>query len=257
MESNYYKEYFLLEKTHWWFQARLHILSSQIKKRIVKSNKPLKILNVGVASGATTLMLEKFGEVTSVEYDKECCLFLQNELNIEVVNASLTELPFENDTFDLVCAFDVVEHIENDKLAVQEIKRVLKPNGNYAITVPAYNFLWSKHDEINHHFRRYTTNSLKRIVDDAKLKTTYYTYFNFYFFLPILLVRGVSNLLQNVRENKIENNNTGSDFEKVNGSSLLNRILYKIFKSENFLLSKGVRFPFGVSMLFIGEKNNK
>lgn len=253
MESNYYKEYYLFEKLHWWFKARAHILYSQIKKRVLIDNqKKYKILNVGVATGATSIMLEQFGEVISVEYDKDCCLFLQNELKMDIVNASLTDLPFENNSFDIVCAFDVIEHIENDNAAIQEIKRVLKSDGKYVITVPSYNFLWSKHDVINQHYRRYTVKGLKSTLERLGLKTSYYSYFNFYFFLPILMVRIVSNLL---KRNKLSIENTGSDFEKFKKSSILNKALYWIFKSENFFLSLNIKFPFGVSMLFIGGKN--
>ena len=76
-------------------------------------------------------MLSKFGEVTSLEYDKYCCEFLKEKTGIEAINASLTELPFSDNSFDLVCAFDVIEHIEDHEKAVDEIFRVLKPKAKY------------------------------------------------------------------------------------------------------------------------------
>lgn len=255
MESNYYKEYYHLERLHWWFKARSYILESQIQKRIITENRKLKILNVGVATGATTKMLENFGEVVSVEYDNECCQFLKNQLNIEAIEASLTDLPFDDNTFDLVCAFDVIEHIEDDDKAVMEINRVLKIGGNFVITVPAYNFLWSNHDIINHHYRRYTSSNLSAKIQNSNLKISFKSYFNFYFFLPIFLIRMIKNVLQKLTINvKKEKENTGSNFEIFGKSKLLNDFLYLFFKTENYLLSLNIRFPIGVSILFIGEK---
>jgi len=127
MEAHYYKEYYKLEKEHWWFRARLDILRSLISSKIYQG-EPLKILNAGVATGATSKMLETFGNVTSLEYDENCCDFLRNELGMEVIQGSLTDLPFDDSSFDLVCAFDVIEHINEDTKAVEEIRRMLKPD---------------------------------------------------------------------------------------------------------------------------------
>lgn len=251
MDRKYYMEYYHLERNHWWFKARLKILESQIKKLVGKEIRNFKILNVGVATGATTKMLEKYGKVTSVEYDQECCEFLNKELKIESIQASFTNLPFEPSTFDLVCAFDVIEHIEDDNLALKELKRVLKNEGKFVLTVPAFNFLWSKHDEINHHFRRYTLKNFNHQLQKINLIIIYQTYFNFYFFLPIAFIRSVKKLIVRKSKNK---DTTGSDFELLNKFGFLNKLLYYIFKSENYLLSIKFRFPFGISILVVGKK---
>jgi SAM-dependent methyltransferase len=164
MERNYYELYHQVEQQHWWFTARMAILESQVKEVVSKTGKPLKILNIGVATGGTTKMLEKFGQVTSVEFDKECCVFLKIKRDIDAVNASMTALPFDDASFDLVCAFDVIEHIEDDQLAIREAARVLKQGGAYLFTVPAYQFLWSDHDVVNHHFRRYTKKEMAQKI---------------------------------------------------------------------------------------------
>lgn len=251
MDQQYYKEYYHLERNHWWFRARLEILESMLVKKIAgNQERQLKILNAGVATGATTTMLEQYGTVTSLEYDKECCEFLRNDLNIEVINASLTNLPFEDQSFDLVCAFDVIEHIEDDQLAVREIHRVLKKEGFIFLTVPAFNFLWSHHDEVNHHFRRYTASQLNKIISSQKLQLLHQTYFNSILFPPIFLIR----LLSKILPKKKHTETTGSDFEKFNSSDFINRLLYWIFKKEKWLLDKNWKFPFGVSLLAIGQK---
>jgi SAM-dependent methyltransferase len=246
MNREYYHQYYYYERSHWWFLARLTILEEVIRRNI--SGKNLRILNVGVATGATTQMLEKFGHVTSVEYDKECCEFLKDKTGIEAINASLTNLPFKNGAFDLVCAFDVIEHIENDGKALAEIKRVLSNRKNFLITVPAFQFLWSEHDEINHHFRRYKMSELSAKLRSNGLYINYKTYFNFLLFIPVLCIRILQKLIK-----KKDSNKKKSDFERMN-SGFINSFMKKIFQIEKPLISRKLSFPFGVSILFFGEK---
>jgi len=91
-------------------------------------------------------MLEKFGDVTSIEYDEDCCQFLNEVLHIPALQGSITELEFEDNSFDLVCAFDVIEHVEDDSKAASEMLRVCKKDGLVFATVPAFMLLWSEHD---------------------------------------------------------------------------------------------------------------
>lgn len=244
MEKAYFKEYYIQERYHWWFLARLKILESKVKQ-FTNSGK-LKILNVGVATGATSEMLMKYGEVTSIEYDQDCCDFLNNEVQIPVMQGSILELPFADNDFDLVCAFDVIEHVEEDQLGVDEMKRVCKSDGHVFVTVPAFMSLWSDHDVINHHFRRYIHPQLEGIFSDNG-KIIYSSYFNTLLFLPILLARKVSNLFSSDKKE------AESDFEKFK-PGFLNSILYRFFLIENWFTSRSIKFPFGVSLLLIWKK---
>ena len=248
MDHKFYQEYYNLEREGWWFKARLSILESYCKKII--NHPEMRILNVGAATGATSEMLSKFGEVTSLEYDEFCCKFLKEKTGIEAINASLTDLPFEDDSYDIICAFDVIEHIEDDIKAIEEIHRVLKPNGKYLLTVPAFQSLWSNHDLINHHYRRYRKNQFNKLIVNNKLKINYSTYFNFWLFIPISIVRFI---LNNIPRKK-NSDSTGSDNEIMQSSKIVNGILYRIFYSEKFLLKLNIKFPFGVSILTIGSK---
>lgn len=256
MDKEFYKEYYYLERENWWFKARLEILEMLLKKEILSQHQDknaIKILNAGVATGATSLMLEKYAETTSLEYDKDCCAMLKELVGIDAVNASLTELPFEDNSFDLVCAFDVIEHIEDHETAMAEINRVLKPNGQVFLTVPAFNFLWSSHDEINHHMRRYTASSLTQVVEGNQFNTQFKSYFNFFLFLPIAAVRLFSSFLEKMK-GSFSKKELQSDFKKIKTGNFINKILYFIFKMEKPLLSMKVRFPFGVSLMIIGKK---
>lgn len=246
MDNTYFKEYYKLERTHWWFTARKEILESQIKN--ICDEKKIKILNVGVATGSTSEMLSRYGDVTSVEYDSTCCSFLRNELQMQVTEASITELPYENDTFDLVCAFDVIEHVEEDETAALELKRVCKPGGYVFCTVPAFKFLWSNHDDVNHHIRRYTATQFKKLFDKNG-RIIFQSYFNTLLFLPVSIFRLLSKLLPTnaIREG------AGSDFT-IKGSNVFSPLFYFLFKSENIFLKRKISFPFGISYLLLWTK---
>lgn len=247
MDKNYYIEYFDLERNNWWFKARLNIIASQIKKHF-NGKTNLRILNIGVATGATSQMLEQFGEVKSIEYDKDCYEFVKQRLNIDLQQGSILDLKFNDNSFDLVCAFDVIEHVEDDNLALLEMFRVCNSNGLVFITVPAFMVLWSYHDIVNHHYRRYTLLQLKNLLRN-KGKIVFSSYFNTLLFLPILAVRITSKLLPFLFKRK----GSGSDFAIYN-PNWLNNLLYRLFMLENFWLNLNFKFPFGVSAMIIAKK---
>jgi SAM-dependent methyltransferase len=252
MEKNYYKEYYHLEREHWWFKARAEIILSHLRK-VVGDRRDLRILNVGVATGHSSELLGEFGEVESVEYDVACFEFVRDVVKIPVVNASILELPYQAGTFDLVCAFDVIEHVKEDELAVSEMFRVCKTGGVMCVTVPSFMFLWSEHDVVNHHFRRYTgrvlTDTIQKNLDERKL--IYQSYFNTWLFLPIAAFRILANLL--TRPKKIKDDETGSDFGVLKGG-LIGKILYYIFRSETWFIKRFISLPFGVSLISTWRK---
>ena len=253
MQQDYYKEYYDLERKHWWFVAREKIICNYIKKLIKNGNldqTPLKILNIGCGPGRSSQYLSSFGEVTSIEYDKDCCEFASERTGLKIINGSITELPFEDKSFDLVCAFDVIEHVEDDQLAVSEMKRVAKNEGVLLITVPAFMSLWSHHDVINHHFRRYKINEIERLFDKQKDgNKIFVSYFNFILFPPIYIIRQLSNLL--ISSNKRPG--SGSDFETFK-PGITNQFLYKVMVFESKLLNLSLKLPFGVSIIYSWKK---
>ena len=248
MKAEYYLEYYHLERKNWWFLARKEILKNQVSN-LYKGKTGLKILNVGAALGASTLMLKQFGDVTSLEYDKSCCEFVKKELNLEFINGSITELPFSDNEFDLVCAFDVVEHVEEDSKAISELHRVCKPGGFTFTTVPTFKFLWSEHDIINEHKRRYTMNNYTSLFDAKKNPVYFKSYFNFWLFFPIATVRVLLSFFKKPKENKA----VKSDFGKVK-DGFISKILFNIFNSETYLLKKVIRLKVGVSLMVISIK---
>lgn len=250
MDRAYYLKYYDFEKNHWWFRARAEILKDYIRKHC-QAFEGIKILNVGAATGGSIEWLSQLGEVTSIEFDKESVSFISEHLKVEILEGSILSLPFAENTFDLVCAFDVIEHIENDALGVRELARVCKANGAVLITVPAHMLLWSQHDEVNHHYRRYEIASLAKLLKDLPSgKVRFMTYFNHYFYLPILLVRRMNNLFSRIFGDK----KLKSDFETFQ-SGFFNEFFFSVMAGERKRVSSHDGFKSGVSILAHWIKN--
>lgn len=251
MQDDYYLEYYSLERTNWWFMARERIFRDQLTKLFPPDALPIRILNVGAAWGATSILLQEFGEVTSVESNKDCCDYLNQHLRLPCIKGSIPTLPFEDDTFDLVCAFDVVEHVREDQLAMAEFHRVCKPAGYTFTTVPAFKALWSEHDIVNGHVRRYTMRKYLALFDPHHCRIVFTSYFNSFLFPFIAGFRIISTLLKD----KNRTSPFKPDHSRVK-NNLVCQLLYRIFKSETFFLKRRIPFPLGVSLLVISEKSN-
>jgi SAM-dependent methyltransferase len=244
MKNDYVKEYSRLETSHWWFLVRKKIILQSLSKHIFKNGNK-KILNIGAAAGATSQWLAAFGKVSSIENEPLFLEHLRNN-NIDVTEASAEQLPFADNSFDLVCAFDVVEHIADDKKALAEMQRVCKPDGKICITVPACQFLWGRHDVANGHKRRYTFASLKQQLP-ADTAIVYSTYFNTLLFLPVYFARKIDWLIAGKKA-------ATSDFESFKSNGISGAVCKFIFGLEVYLL-KIMRLPFGVSLLVLLEKD--
>ena len=144
-----------------------------------------------------------------------------------------------NKKYDLITLFDVIEHIKDDKSSIKKIKNLLKKKGYLMITVPAFQILWSYHDEIHHHYRRYRIKDILNLINKDYI-LVYKSYYNFFLFLPILFFRLVNKLL-----------NTKKIDVNYSKNSILDSIFYSILKFESFLLKVGLRLPFGVSLVVL------
>ena len=246
MERTFLDNYRRIELDHWWFRVRSGIITDQLKD-LFRQKQPMQILNVGAATGASTEMLQGFGKVSSLEYDQPCVDFCREVLKLDVIQGSITSLPYVDDSFDLVCAFDVVEHVEDDQKAVDELLRVCKPGGIVYVTVPAFMSLWSGHDVVNLHHRRYRKPGLLSLFSQGSLRRT--TYFNTLLFPPIWLARRVGAWLK-PRDEAPKPDNEWMQHP------ITNFLFGFIFSMERPLL-RLFNMPFGVSLAVIWRKENK
>ncbi|AFY40879.1 bifunctional 2-polyprenyl-6-hydroxyphenol methylase/3-demethylubiquinol 3-O-methyltransferase UbiG [Nostoc sp. PCC 7107] len=245
MDKNFYLQYAAVEDQHWWFVGRRRIVEELIRQ--LKLPKNAKILEAGCATGGNLSMLARYGEVAAMELDETACL-LANERRITTVQqGSLPDkIPFTSQ-YDLIVILDVLEHIDDDLAALEALSNRLNPNSCLLITVPAYQFLWSYHDEINHHKRRYTLKRLKRVVKQAGYDVCYGSYFNTWLFPLVAGVRLLKNILK--LDKKVD---ASGDLNLP--AKPINKFLTFLFASERFLM-KRFRLPFGVSIVLMAQKN--
>jgi SAM-dependent methyltransferase len=238
MHPDAYAEMATLQDSHWWFIGRRAVLS-----RIIKA-LPLPpaahILEIGSGMGGNIRMLQEFGEVTAVEADESARHWSQQRLGLRVLPGMLPDrLPDLREKFDLICLLDVLEHISDDAAALAALPPLLGDNGRILVTVPAYQWLWSAHDEKLHHFRRYTATGLESVARQSGYAIERISYFNTLLFPLAAATRLYARL---------------SGTKTVAGNSLpppfLNRMLRRVFEAESGMI-RAVRFPFGVSILAV------
>jgi ubiquinone/menaquinone biosynthesis C-methylase UbiE len=156
------------EQTYWWHLGRLKIIQTYVEKA-KKDKKKFKIMNVGCGTGGTINMLERYGSVDNVDVSDEAIKFMKKCGYTRLTKVDDIKLPFNDKTYDMVGAFDVLEHIDKQVAALREWSRVLKDDGAIVVTVPAYQWLWTEHDVSLHHYRRYTTKRLAAAAAEAGL----------------------------------------------------------------------------------------
>jgi len=249
MKPDYYKAYYHLEREHWYFKARNNIIMNYVKS-LLPTDKKLSILNVGVATGRTSELLEEYGSVTSVEYDETCYNFLEEKLpNLKLERGTILDLHYEDNQYDVVCAFDVIEHVKDDSLAVSELNRVCKEGGLVFVTVPAYMFLWSNHDVINMHYRRYKKKQLSNLFNGFDGNLIHISYYNFFLLPLVTFYRKIVSKFSATGVNML------LDFKASGENKSINKLLEGVFKFEKHLLTRKFRFPTGVSLILSFKKS--
>jgi ubiquinone/menaquinone biosynthesis C-methylase UbiE len=263
-----YEVMFNVEDDHWWFVGRRAIvfmaIEEALRARVSSPPAPgealpaenqrvithahagaltdLRILDIGCGTGATMDHLKSYGRVAGIDLSEIPLSFSRRRGHDRVICASATELPLEDDSYDLITALDVIEHLDDDCKGLREIRRVLNPGAPAIIFVPAFQSLWGPNDDQSGHKRRYRIDQLRAVIEAAGLYIERISYANMTMFIPIWLGRKILNLLGCVEQ--AEN--------RINHKSI-NKLLAFVFASEANWLRQHT-LPFGVSIVCVARK---
>jgi SAM-dependent methyltransferase len=240
MDRDYELQTHQAEDRHWWYRGRRKVLERVVEDLRLPARA--RILDAGCGSGRNMVELARHGTVTGIEL-AEASVALARERGMgEVIAGSVLEMPFEADSFDLAVSLDVIEHLEDDLAALRELRRVVAPGGSLLVTVPAYQWLWSGHDEINHHFRRYTRRSLQRAGEEAGWHQVRTTYFNSLLLPAAILLRVLD---------RFSRKTTESSLDLWVPPQPMNWLLERPLQLEAALIGRGGRIPAGLSLLAV------
>jgi SAM-dependent methyltransferase len=243
MDPSMYRAFAELhERRHWWFVGRRRIVAS-ILTSVLGSRRNLEILDIGCGTGGMIPLLTRFGRVTGIDPSQDAIRY-SNERYAGQARLLRVDFPRELpplQRYDVVTLFDVLEHLDDDREALRKAAGLLGPGGLLVVTVPAHRFLWSAHDEINQHRRRYARAELHSRIREAGLSVLRMTYFNAFLFPAVWAER-------RRRRSKAQSGDRRSDFRIQ--KDWINNLLAAVFGAERFLL-RAFDLPVGVSLLAI------
>jgi SAM-dependent methyltransferase len=233
METWLYPRLYELEDRHWWFRGRRTVIRALIERGEAPARP--RVLDAGCGTGCNLAELEPTAQtVHGVDSALEAVEFCRRRGLDTVSQAELDRLPFGDGAFDLLLATDVVEHLDDDVGALRELRRVAAPGARLLLTVPAYQWLWSAHDDSHQHKRRYTRPQLVARVRSAGWEPVVASYFNALLLPPIAVAR------------RLHKADGRSDYDRTPG--WLNTALEQPMRAEAQLIRRGAELPAGVSI---------
>jgi SAM-dependent methyltransferase len=198
VDSALYDRFFDTEDRHWWFVGRRRLVTDLMSRVQVRG----RILDLGCGTGGVLQHLGAFGDALGLDPAPEAAQYCQRRAVPMVVGSGM-DLPFADASFDAVLALDVIEHVPDDVALLREAQRILRPGGVLVVTVPALPWLWSAHDDVNHHYRRYTLTSLRRSLQEGGFRPRRISYYNAVL-LPLAITRKFINRFGGNDEHHLE-----------------------------------------------------
>lgn len=227
--------------SHWWWVARRKLLR-RLLNRLIGGDRKRKILEVGCSSGSNLRMLQDFGTVHAMDIHRPSVEYCRMRFpGIRIYDGGIPD-PLR-DSYDVICLFDVLQHIEDEDGALEWIDDHLAPGGVLLLTVPAFDFLSFGHDALERHFRRYTKSTLLAALSE-RFEVAYTSYFNTHLFPALAAVRFVQRLRR--QDARDSDGTTGS-------RGISNRVLQTVFAAERLWLP-ALRLPLGVSLFAAARK---
>ncbi|KRC81029.1 class I SAM-dependent methyltransferase [Sphingomonas sp. Root241] len=228
------------DTTHWWYRARRDILADYLT-RWGGLPGDARILEIGCGTGHNLPMLAQFGEIDAIEIDETAGAKASERLGKPVGTSPLPELVgVAPGSYDLVAVLDVIEHVEDDVAALKAIATALKPGGKILITVPAHQWMWSAHDVVNHHKRRYSKAGFEALLAKAGLQGRKLGYFNSLLFPVAVAARFAGKLMGK------------DDSDDSPPPKPLNTLFEGIFRLERHMVGR-VPLPPGLSLIALAS----
>ena len=247
MNTAEFDRMFEVEETHWWYRGRRALVRAALDRYAPDTGRKLDTLDLASATGMSFRFLADRCDVRGVDISDETIRLCRRRGIDRLIQADALALPFAEASFDLVLALDAFEHFDDDRKAMDEVFRVLRPGGLLVATTPAFMALWSPHDEAYHHFRRYTRPQLRGRLEASGFVTERMSYSSMTLFLPVLAMRRLRGLLP-----RGDDEQATSDFS-VPMPWPLEHLAAAITASE-VALEKRVDLPFGVSLYGVLRK---
>ena len=235
METREFEAMLALDERHWWYRGRRRMLAALLEG--VSPGE--RVLDAGCGSGRTLDELTRYGTAHGVELNP-LGLAAARGRGHRVEEARVETIPFDDGSFDLVTCLDVIEHTDDDVVALSELRRVTRPGGHLVVSVPAHPRLWSRHDEVNGHRRRYTRRTLRAAAEAAGWRVERLTGFNVAYLAPAALVR--------IGRRK---DGDGTDSELELTPPRLDALLELPLRAEAALVRRGVDLPPGLSLMAV------
>jgi SAM-dependent methyltransferase len=232
VDDEVYGQLFEVEERHWWFRGRRAVIGALLERGSANVDGPF--LDIGCGTGRNLAEFARGSTAVGVEFS-DAAVEIARRRGLDCRQGDAETLPFEDGSFDVVTAFDVLEHLANDRAALREARRVAAPGAVLVATVPAYQRLWSQHDVTHKHFRRYTRPQLVAAGESAGWRPLLATYFNTLLLPPIAAVRVFR-----------RGTAARSDYSLTGGG--LDRLLALPMETEAWLIARGFRLPAGVSV---------
>ena len=259
MRHDLYEDLYLKEQDYWWHVGKRAIVYSLLEKFLPPGDpQTRRALDLGCGTGHNLDSLARYAEPVGLDSSAEALEFCRRRGHRRLIQAA--SLPFADNSFDVVTALDVIEHLDDDLGTLREVYRVMRPGGLLIISVPAYKVLWSYWDQILGHRRRYTTANMARVVRRAGWRVRKVSYSNMAILAPTVAMRLVKSLRHRKSEvamppsdsaEHMEAGGPETDFVEVPG--WLNSAMVAYYQGESRAL-RAVDLPFGLSVVCVAQK---
>ncbi len=250
MEAKAYRQFLELERTHWWFRGRRTVYFGLLRHHL-RTARPKRILDLGCGMGGFLAGLADLGEhVVPSDVSLESLAHCSERGFADGVLSSGYTLPFADDSFDLVCMFDAIEHIPDDDKVMREVARVLRPGGHVFVSVPAYQFLYANNDRVAKHERRYTRSRLRKVFQQAGLAVERNTHSNVFLFPVILPTVLLIKLIEKLVPREVDSDHTNLSWPIPR---FVHNFLHALFAAE-LPFTRHFDWPAGHSIAAIARK---